>query len=344
MKKKVKPSFVLALGVCLGVLAGAGVVVGLQVRERRADAAGRAAYARGGPAGTVNGEPFFQRDIDVYAAELRAAVAQLYGRKYGLNGMGESFWKTEFDGVTPRQTLYDMALKDIVKNIVLMQEARKRGIDAPAAYSDLEAERAVRNAPTDEIVYGPKQLGSAEYNSYRLTTVTNELKTDLLKTDLAPTQKQLREAFESLPQGLRMAPFHVETAVFRWDDSVPGPDARRMLQAELRQGLSPEAVVEKLAPSIKGLSQEEYVLDSRYISKEDPYEQALAGALEASVTGSCVPAPEGRSALYYVTLKEGGGPLTFEEGALLGRNKWINDQFEIWLEKRIKAARVRRWF
>jgi hypothetical protein len=87
--------------------------------------------------------------------------------------------------------------------------------------------------------------------------------------------------------------------------------------------------------------QEDFELDSRYISKEDPYEQELSRILEKAKPGDLVAGPQERPDLYYVTGKEGGGIYTFEEAPGLGRNKWINDQFELFLDKKVKAAKVK---
>jgi hypothetical protein len=260
----------------------------------------------GVPVGTVNGEPFYQEDIDIYALELRAAVAADYGRRFNLFAVGAKFWDTEYGGSTPNETLTRLALNDLVRNMVLIQEARRRKIDAPASYRDLETERAAWNTPTTEIVYGPKELGPAEFNNYRISGITDELKTFLLKKELAPTMAQMKAAYDSLPDTLKIAPFRV-TGVH----------------------------------SIPGLTKEDFELDSRYISKEDPYEQELAQALENAKPGDMVKGPQGRPDLYYVTSKEGGGIFTFEQAPGLGRNKWINDQFELFLDKKVQAAKIK---
>jgi hypothetical protein len=72
----------------------------------------------------------------------------------------------------------------------------------------------------------------------------------------------------------------------------------------------------------------------------DVYEQARAAILENAAIGACVPGPEEGPELYYITGKEGGGYYSFEEAPGLGRNKWINDQFEAFLGKKIKEARI----
>jgi hypothetical protein len=290
------------------------------------------------PAGTVNGEPFFQEDLDVYALELRAAVAADYGRRYNLPGVGARFWDTKYGNATPRETLYGMALDRVVRNMVLIQEARKRGIDAPESYHSLKAEREEWNAPGDEIVYGPKQLAPAEFNSYRITGITDELKTALLKKELAPSEAQLRAAYDSLPDELKQAPWLASGDLFTWDE---GFSPEKEIRGALGRGLDPEEAVRELAGDFPGLKRENFEFTSNYVSKEDPYQRELSQVLQEAVPGSFVSGPGGKPELYHVTRKEGGGTLSFEDAPRLGQNKWINDQFEIFLDKKVKAAKVK---
>jgi hypothetical protein len=290
------------------------------------------------PAGTVNGEPFFQEDLDVYALELRAAVAADYGRKYNLSAMGAKFWDTKYGNSTPGEALYRMALERLVRNMVLIQEARMRGIDAPESYHGLEAEREARNASSGEIVYGPKELGAAEFNSYRIAGITDDLKTALLAKELAPTESRMRAAYDSLPDELKQASWSASGDLFPWDG---GPSPEGEIRAALGRGLEAGEAARDLAGSFPGLEREHFEFNSGHVSKEDPYQQELAELLERAVTGSLVPGPQDRPELYHVTGKKGGGVLSYEQAPHLGRNKWINDQFEIFLNKKIKAAKVK---
>jgi len=262
------------------------------------------------PAGIVNRAPFFQEDLDIYAMELRAAVAVSYSRKYGIFGMGEDFWDTRYGAETPRETLNMMALGQLARNMVILEEARKRGLDAPGSYGALEAERAARNAAAEAggVVYGPLRAGPGEYASYRLTEVTNALKTALLQKELRPSEADLRAAYASLPEGLKTAPF---TA--RGLRATPDPAGGAPLE-------------------------EPFEFSSAAMSREDPYQTALAAALEAARPGDTVAAPLGEPGWYRVEAKEGGHVMKFEEAPGLGRNKWINDRFEEFVRKRLGKA------
>ena len=292
------------------------------------------------PAGMINGEPFFEENLAVYAAELRAAVAAYYGRKYNLVGMGAQFWDTKYDGATPREFLNNLALDDLSRNIVLIQEARARSIDTPDTFNDLEEERGDWNAPTDDIVYGPRTLGPAEYNSYRITGITDALKTVLLQNELAPTTAQLKAAFDSLDESQKTDYFQASGVRFSWDEGLNDEEIRAELVGFLGQGISPEEIAVTMSALYPGFSLEDFEVHSRYVSRENRYDQERAEILRDAVEGTLLPGPMDLPELYYVTKKEGGGILTFEQAPILGRNKWINDQFEVFLDEKVKTARI----
>ena len=286
-------------------------------------------------AGMVNGEPFFQEDLDVYVANMRAVVAAHYGQKYNLSGMGDDLWNKKYDGCTPREFLNKLALSDLVKNMVLIQEARSRGVDVPKTYNDLEAERTVWNISTDEVVFGPKTLASTEYNSYRISGITDELKTAMLKDELAPSVEQIKDAFESLQEEYKMSPFSASGIRFSWESGpAPSQDICDEIEQHMQQGFSPEEIV----GNNPELTLEEFEMNSRYVSRSDEYEMRMAEILRDATEGSYIPDLENQ--LLYVEKMEGGRQYTFEEAPGLGRNKWINDKFEEFLEAKVKEAKV----
>ena len=307
--------------------------------------------------GTINGEPFFDEDLNVYRSELRAMVAAYYGRVYNISGMGAKFWDTKYDGTTPMEYMTNLAINDLKKNMVIIQQARIRGIDTPAAYSDFEKERAEWNAPTDEITYGPKTLAPAEFISYRIAGIIDDLKTELLKNELVPTETQLRAAYKDLPEHFKTIPYRVSGVCFTWGEStdwdrraqyieVSDSDIKHnreicaAIENSLQSGLSAQEVAGTLSYLYPGLSQEEFSINSGAISRAIEYDEALAEILGEAGKGSLVPAPFDMPALYCITEKKGGGFYQFEEAPELGRNKWINDQFDLFLSQKINEARV----
>jgi len=291
-------------------------------------------------AGTVNREPFFDTDLAVYAGELRAIVAAHYGRVYNIASMGASFWDTTYDDGTPREFLNRMAVDILVRNMVIIQEARTRGINTPGTYSDLEAERAEWNSPTDEIIFGPRTLGPAEYNSYRLRGITDALKTILLMNELAPSIAQLREAFDSIDDSQKAADFLAKGNRFTWSADLDNESIRNLVENMVRQGISREEIVVQISSIYPSFTVENFEVNSRHVSREDSYDISLANMLREAYAGTLLPAPENKAALYHLVHKEGGGLLTFEDAPALGRNKWINEQFEIFIDKKVNEAEV----
>jgi len=293
-------------------------------------------------AGTVNREPFFQEDLDVYISELRAAVAAHYWRLYNISNMGADFWDTVYDGSTPREFLNKAAMDELVRNMVLIQQARMRGIDTPASYSDLETERAQWNTPTDEIVYGPQTLGPAEFYSYRITGITDELKTSLLKNELFPTEQELRAAFDSLDDSLKFDHFIATGIRFIWNAGIPGQEIRALLEPPLLEKyFTPQEIVSRLSVLYPSLSMEDFEIDSRLVSREASYDIELENFLwEYGASDLIFPAPFQHPSLYYITRFEGGGTIAFEDAPGLGRIKWINEQFDLFLDEKVRGARI----
>ena len=307
--------------------------------------------------GTINGEPFFEEDLNKYRSELRAAVAAYFGRVHNITSMGARFWDTRFNGITPNEHKTNLAINDLKRNMVIIQQARIRGIDTPDTYSDLEKERAEWNAPTDELIFGPRTLGPVEFTSYRIYGITNALKSTLLRYELIPTTDQLRASFNDVSPNFKTAPFWVNGTRFTWGESsdwerrahiiyVSDPEKRRneeimaAIKSSMQQGLSAQEVVETLSALYPRLSYEEFTFNSRAVSRINEYALTLVYLFRDVAAGSYIPGPFDMPSLYYVTGKEGGGLFSFEEAPGLGQTRWINTQFEIFLNRKINEARV----
>ncbi|MCL2412140.1 MAG: hypothetical protein FWC97_10915, partial [Treponema sp.] len=265
-----------------------------------------------------------------------------YFRRFNIQFMGADFWDTVFeDGLTPREFLDEWALRDLTRNMIIIQQARLRGIDTPNTYSDLETERAAWNTPTDDIVFGPRTLGPAEFNSYRIHGIINGLKTVLLQNELRPTPAQLRAAFETLHEDLRTEPFIAQVVRFFWDEGLPNDEIQAVTRSLIEQGFSPEEIEANLSDLYQGFTIAEFEIDSRFGSRESPYEIERKNILwDDGAEGLIFAGPLEEPAIYLVTEFEGGGELRFEDGIHLGRNRWINDQFEVFIDEKIRQARI----
>jgi hypothetical protein len=274
---------------------------------------------------TVNGAPVYADELRMYADADRAAVSVSFSKEHNLSATGADFWDTEYDGTTPRQALLDAAMKDAVRNKVIQQAAVARGITAPSDFRNVQQALKERNesqAAGGE--YGPADMGIGEYDNYLMAQTIDDLKANLLDNELKPTDADLQAAFDSLDPTYKESPFTVTGWLI-----TPGPDS----PAESDWHLDATNFSCPVAATC-----EEFSLDSANIGREDTDNLSRATALSTATVGDLVPDTGGAS--IFVTQKTGGEPLTLDQAPQLGRNKWINDQFEVWVDNLVATASV----
>lgn len=325
------------------------LAVGIGVAAAVAAAGGialAAALSTGSELGTVNGLPFYAEELLVYADEERAAVTAQISQQYDLPGTGPSFWDTEYDGVTPREVLLDTAMEDLIRNKVIQQECITRGIVAPADFRELEQameeENAARQstAASGGVVYGTESYTLAQYNEYQMTMATDDLKAYLLENELAPTEQQLRDAYDSLDESFKRKDFTCEGWSIAWP-STEDDEAAATLVAEALESTAPADLPTVLADQLPGVMVEEFTFDSTEVHREDSTAIERSDILFFTEPGECSSILyDAQPTVYYVTEKDGGGYYAFEESSRLGENKYINDAFEQFIDEKVAVATV----
>lgn len=325
------------------------LAVGIGVAAAIAAAGGIAlatALSSGSELGKVNGLPFYAEELLVYADEERAAVTAQISQHYNLPGTGPSFWDTEYDGVTPREVLLDTAMEDLVRNKVIQQECITRGIVAPADFRELEQameeENAARQSTADSggVVYGTESYTLAQYNEYQMRMATDDLKEYLLENELAPTEQQLRDAYDSLDESFKRKDFTCAGWSIAWP-STEDDETVAALVAEALESTAPADLAAALADQLPGVTVEEFTFDSTEVHREDSTAIERSDILFFTEPGKCSSIfYDAQPTVYYVTEKDGGGYYAFEESSRLGENKYINDAFEQFIDEKVAAATV----
>lgn len=285
--------------------------------------------------GYVNGMPFYKEEYLLYEERYRAVTAGMISQKYGVSSGEKGFWEMEFDGVTPCEILRSRVLEELIRDKVIQQEAAKRGIAAPADFRELKKSMEGRQG-----AYGPEVRSAMEQNRYLTDLAEDDLKGILLKTELVPGTGDLERAFESLPSEIKQKDFAVSGFCFRWmgADKRPGEKMTEVLE----QGGNPEDIYLKLTEACPEVEMEEFLLDSGEIHREDVDRIYLSGLLFPLSQGETLLIDgDGIFSLYWISKKEGGGYLTYEEAPKLGENKWINDQFGRYVEQKVEEAEIR---
>jgi hypothetical protein len=101
--------------------------------------------------------------------------------------------------------------------------AKANGVIADISYSSFleslaaENERRKKALSASEPIYGPKQYGEDTYFVYRFSNMVIELKRRLGRSELRPTEEQLREHYESVKDTL----YKLEDTIKVWIISVP---------------------------------------------------------------------------------------------------------------------------
>lgn len=293
------------------------------------------------PAGTVNGHPFYAEELALYAAQHRAAVAADFATRYQLSSMGSNFWNTDYEGTTPEQALLAAALHSLVQDKIIQQQAAEREIAAPLDFLQVEKAFALENKSRSASAgYGPTTLSIGEYHHYLMTQTADDLKTSLLKNELAPTEKQLRQAFSTLPPEVLRKDFTATGMAFFWEEEQSPHAAAEIHAALARQNFS-KALAESLKEQIPSLTWESFSIDTAQIHREDTSALALAELLFSVQPGQGTEyTQESIAAFYWVDNKTGGGFLQYEEAPRFAESKWINDNFNLWIEQQAKQAKV----
>lgn len=288
--------------------------------------------------GYVNGMPFYKEEYLLYEERYRAIIAGMISQKYDVSSSEKSFWEMKFDGLTPEEMLRSRALEDLIEDKVIQQEAIKRGITAPADFKQLK-----RSMEGQKSSFGPIERSAMEHSRYLTELAVDDLKGILLKTELLPEKEDLERAFDSLSLEIKKRDFTVVGVRFQWPDTEKEID--KEIKEGLRQGEDPEEIFFKLIDFCPEIKMEEFILDTREIHREDTDSIQLSDLLFPLSQGETLLIESNQELrLYCIVKKEGGGYFTYEEAPKLGENKWINDQFERYIEQRVGEAEVKLMF
>lgn len=296
--------------------------------------------------GSVNGKKIHPEELRMYAESERALVAAEYSQQYQLPGLGKSFWSTDFEGHTPSETLLDRTMEKLVYYKVLAQQCAAEKIPVPEDYEQLvkemekENDRRKQAASRGEVVYGIPEYTVSQYHEYIMTTARTKLMEKLLQNQLAPTEEQLRQAYEKLDDRYKHRDFFCTGWVISWPPTEDPEKTAETIRTVLREKGAQQAK-EILTAEVDGLLMEEFSLDTKTVHREDTQSIRTAELLFDVPAGECSPlVEESLPTLYYLEQKEGGGLLSFEEAPRLATNQYINDAFEHFLNEKIAEAKV----
>lgn len=252
--------------------------------------------------------------------------------------MGDDFWTTDFDGTTPEDELNEIAFYALSKDKIIQQIAVSYKITAPLNFTEFEKAWRESNKKSDnEIAYGPENVRMYEYLQYLMTQTKDELKTYLAENVWTPTEEDLRNAFYSLDEEIRMTDFILSGYEFTWEgEKSPAKD----IEIAIKNGLSPQDAATSLLSEYPTLMCKELELDTSQIHKEDVPSAVKINHFTHAEQNSFI-APEGINECYYVIDLEGGW-LEYEDAPGYGYNKWVNDSFDELVNSTLEKAKIKK--
>ncbi|WP_028612420.1 hypothetical protein [Paenibacillus harenae] len=346
----------------IGVASAAAVTVGIAVAVLLFSSTGSASESA--PIAEVNGDPVTAAQFNRLLGLQRAAVIDYFKRTHGAD-IDRQFWDTDFGGEVPAELAKERALKQAVKLKIQLQLVKSHGIVRGTSYDDLLSEMEEENARRSAAlqagrpVYGPVRFDENTFMDFYIGKVLIELKAKLSGKELAATEEQLLQHYESIKDGL----FRLEDDV-RYDmitasyledgvrvDSGKKEAAKVLMDAaklRLEQGESANEAVQGLqdadmASDVQWTEERLTNETARMVSKSQP---VLYDALaELTESGRVSPVIDDRAAGRYVLARlierEPNGYRSFEEQKANVRSHYIDAKFEEYADQLIRDADVK---
>ncbi len=143
---------------------------------------------------TVNGEEITKEEIDYFSSRSKADVINRYSEKYNITDFSD-FWDKEFDGVTPKEELKNIAVEEAVKAKIKLCLMRDSKIYDDISFSGLEnkaKEYNLQNGNSQNTV-GIKTVDLEQFYTYYISNGEMQLKNILAKTTLCPTADEIKD-------------------------------------------------------------------------------------------------------------------------------------------------------
>lgn len=300
--------------------------------------------------GTINNYQVSMEEFQLYANQQVNAVGAWFYQNYGADVNQEDFWDTEFGGETPKNKLIESTKQKITEANIILISAKEYDLGYEAdfditkkAFVDENQDRE-NKTESGVVIYGPEQYSMEQYLAYVQEAAIDDLKTYLLDNELAPSEEQLREAYESLDKGIIDKGYSAVVVRFQCFDFQRTEEVFTNIRKNQSEGMGISEIILVLEEQYKDIiSSDTLELSLANMSLDNTSLQALYEEYRNVWEGSFIEQVIGTSGgkeLHYVLSKEDYGQMVFEEAIRYAQIKWINDQFAIYSEKKVETAEI----
>lgn len=314
----------------------------------------------------VNGDPITVAEFKRALGLQRAAVIDYFKQTYGAE-LHEDFWHTEMGGETPADKARALALEEAVKIKMILRLAESQEIVQGSSYDEVlaamkkENERRSVAVQAGQPIYGPVRFDESTFVEFYLSTILIELKEKLTDHELAVSDAQLRQHYESIKDELFMLAdtlrfYHVSASYMvdgRFDSGMK-QKAKSLMDAvkqQLEQGESLDAAIQRpphdddYDDEIEIVYSEEHVTHETARTYFKSQTKLYAALTELTDRQRISPVIDDRAAGRYVLAvmleRTSNGYSSFEEQYGNVRKHYLDTIFDAYLKQRVEEAEVK---
>lgn len=164
----------------------------------------------------VDGEPVTADELRMFMNNLKTEVSTSYQEKYGVSQIDDHFWKKDFSGSSPIQTLRNKALDEAVTVKVKQMIGKKLGLVQDISYkailNNLNAEnkRRAEAVSKNEIIFGPEKFSIDTYFTYYMSNMEADSIQQLMLNEMKPTGQEMRDYYDANKEMLFKHPDYIK--------------------------------------------------------------------------------------------------------------------------------------
>lgn len=278
--------------------------------------------------GKVNQQVITAEELLAYGEKNENKVAATFIDTHKISSLKKDFWQKDFAGKRPIDTLYQVAMNDLIKHKIILQTAEDLKIIKPLTPKEEKKQWQQKS----------KELMFWQYLDTEDTQLTDQIKTTWLNTQ-PPNKVQLKKAFEHLKDTDKKTDYSIEAIeITNYSGSV---DELKKLAKTMDLSKNLKEVTNQWKKKLPESLISPFRIKSTETQKNTMYQQTLGRQLNGKGEGEIIVGNQ-ENQFYYVVHKEGGRLLTLKEASELAKNQYINELYQERITNYQKQAKVKR--
>lgn len=303
------------------------------------------------PALTVNGQPVAAGEFRMHLSFVYVAKTYSYFKeKYGADP-GKDFWTTSYGGEIPIRYAREKTLQDEVRIKVQQILMKENGIVDDIGYEgflkSLKEENEKRQEAVKKglVIYGPEQYGANEYFDYQLSNNVFKLKEKLFTVELAVSEEDMRNKYESdKDKQYRLPDFvKLEKITIPFGSGANERESAKQLITKAKRMIDSGAAFGKVASQFNRDGKAEEQIFDETTGRNDGYLypelKAVAGSIEPGQISGPIEV-KGEFVIVKCTDKKTNRYQSYADVKDKVRTAFMDEQYELIIDKLVGEAQV----